>query len=95
MFFVLKRTVSPYVQLSNIFEHKIVTSFLPINFNICYQISDGSFEHPLHMFWLRNKKSIFQSHILIWRHGLTESTINMFLLKNKKTLNLTLLSGAL
>ena len=27
---------------------------------------DGSFEHPQHMFWLRNKKNSFQFHTLIW-----------------------------
>ena len=27
---------------------------------------DGSFEHPQHMFWLRNKKNNFQLRTLIW-----------------------------
>ena len=29
---------------------------------------DGSFEHPQHMFWLRNKKN--QLHTLIWGPGI-------------------------
>ena len=49
-------------------QRKIVNSFLPINFSICFGCSnepshwDGSFEYPEHMFWLRNKKTIFQLH---------------------------------
>ena len=31
---------------------------------------DGSFEHPQHMFWLRNKKNNFQFHTLIWEPGI-------------------------
>ena len=27
---------------------------------------DGSFDHPQHMFWLRNKKNNFQLPTLIW-----------------------------
>ena len=30
-------------------------------------IWDGSFEHPQHMFWLKNKKNNFPVHTLIWR----------------------------
>ena len=39
--------------------------FLPINLNMCFGCSkepshgDDSFEYPLHMFWLKNKKFIF------------------------------------
>ena len=39
--------------------------FLSIGFNICFGYSkelshlDGSFEYPLHMFWLRDKKINF------------------------------------
>ena len=39
--------------------------FLPINLNMCFGCSkeqshgDDSFEYPLHMFWLKNKKIIF------------------------------------
>ena len=42
---------------------QIVNIFLPIIFSICFGCSkepshwDGSFEHPQHMFWLRNKKN--------------------------------------
>ena len=44
---------------------KIVNITLPISFSIYFGCSkepshwDGSFEHPQHMFWLRNKKIIF------------------------------------
>ena len=47
------------------FEGKIVHVFLPIRFNMCFGCikelshSDGSFEYPQHMFWLRNKKLFF------------------------------------
>ena len=40
---------------------KIIIFFLPINLNTCLGCSkepshsDGTFEHPKHMFWLRNK----------------------------------------
>ena len=46
-------------------QRKIVNIFLPIVFSICFGCSkelshsDGSFEYPQHMFWLRNKKMIF------------------------------------
>ena len=35
--------------------------FLPINLNMCFGTAHGdhSFEYPLHMFWLKNKKIIF------------------------------------
>ena len=52
------------------FQSKIVNIFLPINFNICFGCSkepshlDGSFEHPQHMFWLRNKKLNFSDALL-------------------------------
>ena len=29
--------------------------------------SDGSFEYPQHMFWMRNKENIFPIRTLIWR----------------------------
>ena len=44
--------------------------FLPINLNMCFGCSwgpfhlDGSFEYPHHMFWMRNKKIIFQYALL-------------------------------
>ena len=51
---------------------KIVNIFLPINFNICFECSkepshsDGSFENPQHMFWLRNKKiKFFVTHFYL------------------------------
>ena len=49
---------------------KIVNILLSININICFGCSkepshwDGSFEHPQHMFWLRNKKIIFEYTLL-------------------------------
>ena len=30
---------------------------------------NGSFENPQHMFWLRNKKYIFQLRTIIWGPG--------------------------
>ena len=42
-----------------------LNTFLPFSFNIWFGCSkevylwDSSFEYPLHMFWLRNKKNIF------------------------------------
>ena len=47
--------------------------FLPISLNMCFGCSeelshwDGSFEHPQHMFWMRNKEKSFPIHTLIWR----------------------------
>ena len=52
------------------FKHKIVNIVLPICFSACFGCSkepshwDGSFEHPQHMFSLRNKKIIFLSLLL-------------------------------
>ena len=63
----------PKVQLSKIFECKIVNIFLPIILSICFGCSkepshwDRSFDHPQHMIWLRNKKNNFQLHTLIGR----------------------------
>ena len=51
--------------ITNIFQRTVVIIFLPISFNICFGCSkelfyeDGTFEHPQHMFWLRNKKFNF------------------------------------
>ena len=52
------------------FSHKIVIIYLSISFNMffgCLKESshwDGSFEYPLHMFWLRIKKIIFSYTLL-------------------------------
>ena len=54
--------------MNTFFERKNVNIFLPISLNICLGCSkdpshsDGSFEYPQHMFWLRNKKIIFLVH---------------------------------
>ena len=47
---------------------KIVIFFLIHQFKHVFWNTrwDGSFEHPQHMFWLRNKKNNFQLHTLIW-----------------------------
>ena len=56
-----------------LWKRKIVNIFLSTFFNICSGCSkepshwDGSFEYPQHMFWLRNKKTNFQSCTLIYR----------------------------
>ena len=45
---------------------KIAIIFLSISLNMCFRCSrepshrDGSFEHPQHMSWLRNKKNSLQ-----------------------------------
>ena len=64
-----------WCHLSKIFECKIVIFFLSISLIMCFGCSKeqsqwvslkGSFEYTQHMFWLRNKKNIFQLHTLIW-----------------------------
>ena len=38
---------------------KTVNIVLPISFYICFGcLKEGSFEHPQHMLWLRNKKNL-------------------------------------
>ena len=55
------------VQISKKFQRKFVIIFLLISLNMCFGCSkepsyqDGSFEHPQHMFWLRNKNCAFLS----------------------------------
>ena len=52
---------------------KILTIFLPINLNMCFECSkepslrDGCFEYPKHMYWMRNKENNFPISNLIWR----------------------------
>ena len=64
-FFLFSLTLSSYLR-------KITIIFLSISSNICFGCSkdlshrDNSFEHPQHMFWLRNKKNNFQLRTLIW-----------------------------
>ena len=64
------------------FLSRIFNIFLPISFNICFGCSkepshwDGSFEYPQHMFWLWNKKIIFD-YTLVTR-GLILSLLNPF-----------------
>ena len=59
------------VWIHKIFKRKLVNFFLPISFIICFGYSkepshrDGSFEHPQHMFWMRNKKINFLVRTLI------------------------------
>ena len=58
-------------QVKNKFERNIALILLSISLNMCFGCSkelsylDGSFEHPQHLFWLRNKKNNFQLHTLI------------------------------
>ena len=60
-----------FVQISKLFYLKIVNIFLPINANTCFWCSkdlshrEGSFEHPQHMFWLKNKKDDLQLRTFI------------------------------
>ena len=72
-----------YVQ---IFQHEIITIFIPISLKICFGSShlDGSFEYPQHMFWLKTRKNHFQLHTLIWRH-----VIEIFLSHSKSGIFLT------
>ena len=64
------QTETKQVKINKNFKHKIVNSFLPISFNICFGFSkelshlDSSFEYPQHLFWLRNKKNNFLVHTL-------------------------------
>ena len=57
--------------------HKIVIILLPISSNMCFECLkepshwDRSFEYPQHMFWLRNKKNIFQLRTLIICYNLS------------------------
>ena len=57
-------------QINNIYVRKFTNIFLTISFIICYGCSiepsrrDGSIEYPQHMFWLRNKKIIFNDELL-------------------------------
>ena len=75
LWFIFKRYPinDTLIQLSTIFYRKIVIIFLPINSNICFGCSkepshsDSSFEYLQLIFWLRNKKTHFQLHTLIWR----------------------------
>ena len=49
---------------------KFLFFVLSISLNMCFGCSkDLSFEHPQHMFWLRNKKNNFLLHTLFWRPG--------------------------
>ena len=50
------------------FERKIVKKNLPMSFNIC-------FEHPQHMFWLRNKK------IILW-YALFTKVLKLYYILN-------------
>ena len=58
------------VQISKLFYLKIVNIFLPISVSTCIGCSkepshrDGSFEHPQHISWLKNKKDISQLALL-------------------------------
>ena len=36
---------------------------------IIFQSVNGSFEHPQHMFWMRNNENSFPIRTLIWRPG--------------------------
>ena len=47
---------------------------------------DSSFEYPQHMFWLRNKKSNFHLHTLIWGQSLEWLKI-VFILEKSADLN--------
>ena len=70
-----KKTTEIYILLSKVricimLEHEIVIIFLPFSFNMCFGCSkepshyDGSFEHPQHIFWMRNKKIFFNYALL-------------------------------
>ena len=46
--------------------------------------SDGSFEYPQHMFWMRNKENSFQIRTLIWRAVTSNSHMNIDIIKSTK-----------
>ena len=58
---------------------KVANIFLYISLNMCFGClkepshRDGSFEYPQHVFWLKNKKNIFNYALLSW--GLSESEV--------------------
>ena len=60
-------------------QRKYVNIFLPIIISICFGClkelshSDGSFEYPQQMYWLRNKKINFLVHTLNYK-GFLESS---------------------
>ena len=75
------------------FERKIVSIFLAISLNICFECSnelshwhgDSYFEYPQHIVWLRNKKinfwhTHFSSGLLNWHHQLY-SMVKVFKLR--------------
>ena len=57
----------PLVLIGEDFQDTIVNIFLSISFNMCFGCSketshrDGSFEHPQHRFWMRNKNFFFSN----------------------------------
>ena len=67
-------------QLSKKFQRKIGIIFLPISLKMCFGCSKelshqvGSFEYPQHMFWLRNRQTIFGSTLL--SGGLTYMSVD-------------------
>ena len=59
------------VQLDKNFQRNIMIIFLSTSFNICFfdalknrLIETVLFEYPQHMFWVRNKKIIFEYALL-------------------------------
>ena len=66
---------------ANMFCLKLLCFCLPIDLNICFGClkepshRDGSFEHPQHMFWLRNNNNNFQLHTHIWRCGFSDVSL--------------------
>ena len=65
----------PSVQIMRLFESKIFFFSYPyISLNICLGVQKNGlidmfyFEFLQHMFWLRNKRTSIQLHIIIWRH---------------------------
>ena len=60
--------VTHQVLINKKIQRKIVNTFLPIIFSVCFGCSkepshwDSSFKYPQHRFWLRNKKNIFLLH---------------------------------
>ena len=77
------------IQIRKRFERKMAIIFLRIRLNMCFGClkepshRDGSFEYPQHMFWWRNKETIFPVRTLIWRLAHIPKIVTQLLSKNR------------
>ena len=52
---------------------------------MCFGCSDGSFEYPQHMFWLRNKENGFKLRTLIWSPDIVIQDVFFNLHRERRT----------